>query len=404
MDPKSVSYLKLADERTVRKSKWINIFYFRQSIVYKMKVSQKIYTWTSALLLVCCSLIFPSCEKKEIRKAVENRKTLFIYLPWSTDLTGYFYTNITDMEACVSKKGLEHEKNLVFMSTSTTEATMFEIIYSKGKCERKTLKKYGNPRFTTVEGITGILNDVQEFAPAPVYTMIISSHGMGWLPADGTQARSLFQMKKHWEYQEQPMTRYFGGLTREFQTDVSTLARGIIGAGIKMEYILFDDCYMSSVEVAYELKEATRFLIASTSEMMAYGMPYATVGEFLLGSPDYGSLCEGFYDFYSTYEIMPCGTLAVTDCSELDNMATIMKSINERYVFDDSLQGELQELDGYTPVIFYDFADYVLTFCSDPVLKNGSENSWTGLFPIKPIRVNFIPEPKESFPYALSRV
>lgn len=49
---------------------------------------------------------------------------------------------------------------------------------------------------------------------------------------------------------------------------------------------------------------------------------------------------------------MPCGTLAVTDCSELDNMATIMKSINERYVFDDSLQGELQELDGYTPVIF----------------------------------------------------
>lgn len=108
---------------------------------------------------------------------------------------------------------------------------------------------------------------------------------------------------------------------------------GIVGAGVKMEYILFDDCYMSSVEVAYELKEATRFLIASTSEMMAYGMPYATVGEFLLGNPDYGSLCEGFHDFYSTYEMMSCGTLAVTDCSELDNMAAIMKSINDRYVF-----------------------------------------------------------------------
>lgn len=134
-----------------------------------------------------------------------------------------------------------------------------------------------------------------------------------------------FPDEKHWEYQEQPLTRYFGGLTREFQTDVGTLARGIVGAGVKMEYILFDDCYMSSVEVAYELKEATRFLIASTSEMMAYGMPYATVGEFLLGNPDYGSLCEGFHDFYSTYEMMPCGTLAVTDCSELDNMAAIMK-------------------------------------------------------------------------------
>ena len=115
-------------------------------------------------------------------------------------------------------------------------------------------------------------------------------------------------------------------------------------------------------------------------------MPYATVGEFLLGSPDYGSLCEGFYDFYSTYEIMPCGTLAVTDCSELDNMATIMKSINERYVFDDSLQGELQELDGYTPVIFYDFADYVLTFCSDPVLKKHTSKFYSRAKGILPIR------------------
>ena len=191
-----------------------------------MKAPRKIYTWTSILLFVCCSLIFLSCEKEELGEAMENRKTLFMFLPWSTDLTGYFYTNIADMEACVSRRGLEHERILVFMSTSSTEATMFEIIHSKGKCDRKTLKRYGTSGFTTVEGITGILNDVQEFAPAPVYAMIIGSHGMGWLPVDGTQADSLFRMKKHWEYQEQPLTRYFGGLTREFQTDVGTPGPG----------------------------------------------------------------------------------------------------------------------------------------------------------------------------------
>lgn len=64
---------------------------------------------------------------------------------------------------------------------------------------------------------------------------------------------------------------------------------GIVGAGVKMEYILFDDCYMSSVKAAYELREATRFLIASASEMMAYGMLYATVGsscwEILITDP-----------------------------------------------------------------------------------------------------------------------
>lgn len=85
-------------------------------------------------------------------------------------------------------------------------------------------------------------------------------------------------------------------------------------------------------------------------------------------------------------------------------MAAIMKSINDRYVFDDSLQGELQGLDGYTPVIFYDFADYVLTLCSDPVLTARFREQLERLVPYKPIRVNFIPGPKGPFPYILSRV
>ena len=138
-------------------------------------------------------------------------------------------------------------------------------------------------------GITAILNDVKAFAPASVYTMIIGCHGMGWLPVYEMKVRSAPHMKMHWEYQGVPLTRYFGGLTAEYQTDIKSLASGIANAGMKMEYILFDDCYMSSIEVAYELKDVTKYLIGSTSEMMAYGMPYAAIGEYLLGNPDYQS-------------------------------------------------------------------------------------------------------------------
>ena len=67
-----------------------------------------------------------------------------------------------------------------------------------------------------------------------------------------------------------------------------------------MEYILFDDCYMSSIEVAYELKDVADYLIASTCEVMAYGMPYATMGKHLLGTPDYRAICDDFYDFIQT--------------------------------------------------------------------------------------------------------
>lgn len=46
---------------------------------------------------------------------------------------------------------------------------------------------------------------------------------------------------------------------------------------MKMEYILFDDCYMSSLEAAYDLRHVTRHLIACPTEIMAYGMPYSHI-------------------------------------------------------------------------------------------------------------------------------
>ena len=91
--------------------------------------------------------------------------------------------------------------------------------------------------------------------------MIIGCHGMGWIPVSKTQSRSSLQtVKKHWEYGNAPMTRLFGGRESKYQTDITTLAEGILSAGLKMEYILFDDCYMSTVEVAYDLKNVTSHL------------------------------------------------------------------------------------------------------------------------------------------------
>lgn len=323
-----------------------------------------------------------SCEKDEPDIVTTSRKTLFMYLPWSSNLTTNFYTNISDMEECIKKRGLKDEKVVVFMSSSSTEASMFEIVYKNGKCERKTLKSYTNPSFTTAEGITSILNDMKTFAPASIYAMTIGCHGMGWLPVDRMKTMSVSSVKMHWDYEGKPLTRYFGGLTSEYQTDISTLAKGIADAGIKMEYILFDDCYMSSIEVAYELRNVADYLIASASEIMAYGMPYAVIGEYLLDDLDFQAVCDGFYDFYSAYS-MPYGTLAVTVCAELEDLATIMKKINTDYIFDESSENALQRMDGYTPIIFYDYGDYVEKLCKDPVLLERFEQQLSRAVPYK---------------------
>lgn len=271
------------------------------------------------------------------------------------------------MESVIAKDILRNERVMVFFSTSPTEATLFELKYKNGKCIRDHIKNYDNPPITTASGITSILNDVKNYAPANRYAMVINCHGMGWLPVPTSKTRSMDQ-KYYWEYEGVPLTRFFGGLSPEYQTNITTLATAITQAGIKMEYILFDDCYMSSIEVAYDLKDVTDHLIASPTEIMAFGMPYAEIGQYLVGDVDYEGICNSFISFYRNYSLMPCGTIGVTVCSESENLAAVMKEINQKYAFDPTQLNSLQRMDGYSPIIFFDYGDYVTKLCPDRVL------------------------------------
>lgn len=318
----------------------------------------------------------PSGGKDDPNVRSDNEQTVFMYLPWSDNLTSNFYQNIKDMKAIIAQNILKNERVIVYMCTTATKASMYELVYENGAAIEKPLKEYdysedankAKATYTQAEGITSILNDMKDFSPAKRYAMIIGCHGLGWIPTNETQSRSGLRNMRHWEYENMPMTRFFGGTSPKYQTDITTLAQSISDAALKMEYILFDDCYMSTVEVAYDLKEVTKHLIASTSEIMAYGMPYDKIGQYLIGNIDYKSICDGFYDFYSTYSIMPCGTIGVTDCTEIEKLATIMKEINQQYTFDTNLNYSVQRLDGYSPVIFFDCADYVSKLCPDPAL------------------------------------
>lgn len=317
--------------------------------------------------VLCMTVTVSSCSSDKsadeptpvISGPVEH--TLFMYLPWSSDLTVFFQQNILDMEQSIVKQGgLKDQRVIVFMSTSATEAKMFEITYANGSCYRRDIKTYASPALTTAEGLGAILSDVVDSAPARHYAMTIGCHGMGWLPVNpASRMYATDEKLMHWDYSSSLLTRYFGGRDKAFQTDISTLADAIKTTGLKLDYILFDDCYMATVEVAYELKDVADHLVASTCEVMAYGMPYALMGQYMMGEPDYEAMCREFYGFYSTYDVMPCGTLSVTDCSQLDALASVMKNINQTYVFNQADASSLQALDGYAPTIFYDYGDYV---------------------------------------------
>lgn len=294
----------------------------------------------------------------------KTKNTLFVFMPYTANNNGdnsLYYSlkgNIEDMERAIEQeKGLGNSQLIVFISENIKTSHLIYISYNKnkGKCQRDTLKTYTDYDYTIPDGITSLLTSIKQMAPANNYSMIIGCHGEGWMPKP-----------------KSTQTRYFGGTA--IPIDISDFNEGIKNAGMKMNFILFDDCYMSGIEVAYQLRESSNYLIASTSEMIAYGMPYHIILKYLLyDTPDYDALCRDFTSFYKTYTYnltpMPYGTIAVTDLGYTEEMATFMKTVNSTHTFDIDKIDDVQDLDveHYTPTVYFDFGSYLHVLCGDEV-------------------------------------
>ena len=312
-------------------------------------------------------------------------KTIFVYMPWSAarnnetgSLYNNFLQNIKDIEAAIeSEKGLGRNKLMVFIATSANNAVLIEVKYAaNGRCQRDTLQHFDShnmPAYTTANGLASLLSKVKVEAPAKQYALIVGCHGTGWLFSEGkSRAR----------------TRYFGGSDHYFQTNIPTLAAAIEQAKMRMQFVMFDDCYMSNVEVAYEMRHATDYLIGCCSEIMAYGMPYKNIWKYLIQQkPNYQAVVNEFHKFYSIYQ-WPYGNIGVTDCSKVDEVVAHMKTINAATANNANLIDweDVQRLDGYEKTIFFDMGDYVNKLCTTPETQVLARNLHTALAQLVPYK------------------
>ena len=312
-------------------------------------------------------------------------KTIFVYMPWSAarnnetgSLYNNFLQNIKDIEAAIeAEKGLGRNKLMVFIATSANNAVLIEVKYAaNGRCQRDTLQHFDShnmPAYTTANGLASLLSKVKVEAPAKQYALIVGCHGTGWLFSEGkSRAR----------------TRYFGGSDHYFQTNIPTLAAAIEQAKMRMQFVMFDDCYMSNVEVAYEMRHATDYLIGCCSEIMAYGMPYKNIWKYLIQQrPNYQAVVNEFHKFYSIYQ-WPYGNIGVTDCSKVDEVVARMKTINAAAANKANLIDweDVQRLDGYEKTIFFDMGDYVNKICTTPETQVLARDLHTALAQLVPYK------------------
>jgi hypothetical protein len=305
-----------------------------------MKKSNTYITHTSFIILLFLSLV--ACERNI---KTEPEHTVLFFFPWSTNLTHYFENNIYCFENALNKKDLQNNNIFVFISKSETDAFFYKIQNNKGIISHDTIARFTNYNYnyTSTEGLSQILSLAK--TNNSTFSLIIGCHGDAWIPSSD-------------------MKRSFGGTKVESRINISTLRKALEQTNIIAEYILFDDCYMSSIEVAYELRNVCHHLIASPSEIMAAGMPYTDIANDLINTPNYEAICSEYYHYYANNPSTPYGAIAIIKSSELDSLANITKRLSINYT-----NQNIQFYDAYNPHIFYDLGDYINTSCSDEKLK-----------------------------------
>lgn len=351
------------------------------------------------LLCVFLSSFIVSCSKEDEpddKKEYTKEKTIFVYMPWTgstANLYKYFVVNIKDMKkAIIEQKGLKQTNMLVLIANDPNKSHLIKITYRNGKCYDDTLKTYNDGAMNTPSKMSSLLNEVVKIAPAPIYSMMIGSHGVGWIYTGSTSRSMLHSIEADRARNKMlglpitRQTRYFGG--SDIQMNIDDLAEGIRNSNMHhLQFLLFDDCYMANIETAYELRNVTDYLIGCPTEIMGHGMPYYEMWKYLASiQPDYGKAVDGFYNFYSNYEIgnvkYHYGTISVTDCRKVDNMMQVLTAINSRYRIGRNVDSNLQVLDGYRPAAFFDFADYIHRLCNNnTVLKGQFDKALAELVP-----------------------
>ncbi len=332
----------------------------------------------------------------------ECEHTIVMYLTANNNLSQSLYQNALDAEK--GMKGALPSTRLVIYLDNATETKLYEIRYlpyGSGEHIRycKELKTYPTQTSTTPEVMKSVMEDIKELAPSRSYGLVLAGHGTGWFPkpSSGTSYNNQKVAPQNGgpEYYfhhnlECPETRSMGydyvedASGKPIITDESYISTEEIVEGlspIHFDYIIFDACFMSSVEFLYDLRGSADYIVASPVEILACGLPYKeVVGNLATSRHDISQVADIVMDVYmrdNNFSSEKSLALATIDCSKLEALADVVAEVYASTGGNDCLQvieervdkENVQVLDRMAPAGFYDLEDFVFELTDDVALR-----------------------------------
>ena len=130
-----------------------------------------------------------------------------------------------------------------------------------------------------------VIGEVVSQYPADSYGLVYWSHADGWIPYPVPSAS----------------TRWIGQDTGEGQDNRMNISDfvDVLDDGMPhFDFIMFDACFMMSVEVAYEVRNYTDYYIGSPTENPGPGAPYDKVVPYMFKPGAAAQMAEAYFNHY----------------------------------------------------------------------------------------------------------
>lgn len=321
--------------------------------------------------------IMYGCRKDPIEgpnpKPGQSSHTFIMYAVADNNLFRYLRGNINMAKAVVAQGIPEGCRVLVYYDGNIDYegnhlTCLTEIVRNGDTSEELILKQYEDHNSADPAVMRMVLSDAFELAPADTYGIAFLGHGTGWfppalnnlqqpasvgLPADPASEHNLF--------------KYDDALTRAYGPDLSSymspddIVKGL--SSVMPDYLIFDVCFMSSVELLYDLRNTADYIVASPAEVMGDGIPYHHIIPILFDNSaplaqKLSRCVESIHNYY-TAQPYPSASFTVVRTAALPALADAVRNVFAAGVSEPDL-GEIQYLEGLQPDhAFFDLQDYL---------------------------------------------
>lgn len=308
---------------------------------------------------------FAACSESDGQMTITDPKpadghTLVFYIMGNgTGLTDSMDLNILALRG-IANEVISETNHIVVFYDRGDYTRLMEIVKENGRIKERVIKEYENTdNCIDTQFMADVFQLIDGTFHSDSYGVVFSSHGGGWASPE---------IFNEYIYENVPAAAQnapaaeplYCGQDGLVYMEITDMAYALSLSGVHFDYILFDACYMGSIEAAYDLRRCADYIIASPCEVLAGGFPYTQIIPMLFTEGHrLQEVCEAYVGHYQAQSgDKQSAIISLTDCSKLDALAEQVMKINIINNNTELNVAEIQAYENFNSHLFFDLEHY----------------------------------------------